>query len=174
MYIFLLALMAIIILIVALKFISSTISIFAGSPSGESPQNLIKKTFSQIKIKKTDTIYDLGSGYGNVIVTIAKNFQPQQIIGFEVSPLPFIVSKLRTFGRKNIQVNYQNILKVDLTRADIIFCYLWPTLLEKLATKFSKELKQNTVVISLTFKIKGLKEDQIIKINNKKIYLYRF
>lgn len=172
MYILLLSLMCLIILIVALKFISSTISILAGSPSGESSKYLIKEIFSKIIIKKTDIIYDLGCGYGNVVVAISAHFQPKKIIGVEVSPLPFISSCLRVIGRKNIIIKYQNILKVNLHDANIVFCYLWPTLLERLVPKFKHELHHNSVIISPLFQIKGLKYSQIIQTKKMKVYVY--
>lgn len=158
--------------VMVLKLVSTFISIFSGSPSGETSGKIIKKLFKQIDPKKNSVIYDLGSGLGNVGVAIAKNF-PVKVIGYEISPLPYLISKIRSISIKNFTVKYANIKKAYIHDANIIYCYLLPGLLAELAPKFIKELSKNTTIISLLFEIKGLKKQKTIEIDGKKFHIYK-
>jgi len=168
MYIYFIIL-AIIILLVLLKLISTIISLIYGSPSGETKGDLIRKVFKEINLKKGDVFYDLGSGIGNNIIIASQEFGAKSY-GYEISPLPYIISKIRTVDIKNCHIDYRNILDVDLAKADVIYCYLLPELLKKLQPKLST--LKNIIIISQVFKIPNLKPKKEFKINDKKIYIY--
>jgi len=155
-----------------LKLISTFISIFSGSPSGETPGKLIKKLFQKINPPKNCVVYDLGCGLGNVGVSISKNF-PVKVVGYEISLLPYLVSKIRSLFTKNFSVKYANIKKINLEEADIVYCFLLPGFLVQLVSKFKKELKKGTIIISLLFEIKGFKKQRTIMIDNKKFHIYK-
>lgn len=171
MQLFLYIIFYILVLFILLKVVSTFISLFYGSPSGETPNKLAFKIFKYINPKKGQIVYDLGCGIGNVGVTITKNFNVR-VIGFEISPLPYLVSKIRSLFVKNLEVKFKNIKKINLSRANVVYCFLMPELLAKLAPKLKRELKKGSIVISLIFKIKGLRENKIIKLGNKKYYIY--
>ena len=63
------------------------------------------------KSKKSMTVIDLGSGWGTLLLPLARNFPQHKFIGYEISKLPFIVSTWR--GR-----NYQNLM---FYKKDIIY-----------------------------------------------------
>jgi len=70
-----------------------------------------------------------------------------------------------------------DLFEQDISSADIITLYLYPSMMEKLRTKLDKELKPGTRVVSLIFKIKGwkpLKEKHVEYAGiDIKIYLYK-
>ena len=105
-------------------------------------------------------IFDLGSGWGGILISLSKLFPNSTIIGYELSPLPYFISKLRVFFRKrNINVYREDFFKKDISDADIIFCYLSPYHMELLKEKFS-ELPNGSVIISCSFPILGWKPDK--------------
>jgi len=71
-------------------------------------------------------------------------------------------------------VKYANINNVDLSKADVVYCYLLPEMLSKLALKFKKELKKDCRLISIGFPIKALKNGTEQHINNRKAFIYKF
>lgn len=168
MYLYIIILI-LIILLVLLKLFSTVISLYSGSPGGETNKDIIRKVFKEIDLKKGSVFYDLGSGIGNNIIVASNEFGAKSY-GYEISPLPYILSKIRTIGINNCHINYQNILKVDLSKADVIYCYLLPELLKKLEPKL-KNLK-NTIIISQIFKISNLKPKKEFKLSGKMIYIY--
>lgn len=161
-----------IITIVFLKFISTFISIYFGSPSGESSGKELIELFKKLNIKKGKTFYDLGSGWGNAI--IAARFYGLQVTGFEISPFPYIISVLRTLFNFKIKVKYQDLTKVDYTKADIVYCYLLPGILDKITDKLKKQMKTGGILISKNFSFKNLEESEIIRIKKNKYYIYKF
>ena len=63
---------------------------------------------------------------------------------------------------KKYRIYYKNFFKEKLNNADVIFCYLMPFQLKKLALKIKKECKKGTQIVSNTFKIEGLNPEKII------------
>ena len=150
--------------------VSNIIAVYYGSLFVKADKENVKKILQ--RFSKRDLIfYDLGCGNGDILL-LANDFE-MRAIGYEVAPFYYIQSKLRTFFKKNISVKYANILKTDLSQADIIYCYLLPPLLEKLSIKFKKEIKKNAVVISAGFPINNLKIVRKLEINSRKFFVYK-
>ena len=70
----------------------------------------------------------------------------------------------------------QNFFKADLSRADIVSCYLFPDVMQDLARKLTHELKPGTTVISFNFNLPGLTPDQVLRpagsLHSDPIYIY--
>jgi len=123
-------------------------------------------------------IYELGSGWGTLLVHLAMKFPDSQVLGFETSPLPYYLSKLRLQGKNNSNVS---VVKLDffsmpLGEADLIVCYLYPGAMSRLKSKFETELKPGTLIVSNTFAIPGWTPEKVIEVNDlykTKVYLYR-
>jgi hypothetical protein len=65
-----------------------------------------------------------------------------------------------------------NLLNADLSKADVVFCYLAPKIMESIGLKALKEMKHGSKIITVEHKIASLKpvyDDPI-----DKIYVYRF
>lgn len=152
--------------------ISTLISIFGGVQYVYSGNKIIYESLGIAKIKKSDIFYELGSGFGNGLIIASREFGVKSI-GIEISPFHYLVSKLKTFTDKNIKIIFSDTRKVNLKNADIIFCYLFPKLLNNLSDKFLSELKLGTIIISNSFKIDKLKPYLIKEIACKQVYFYR-
>jgi hypothetical protein len=76
-----------------------TVSLIYNSVTlGISPMPSSKKAYNSIMALVNDTgtgaIIDLGSGWGNFVVRIAKRNPQRQVIGYELSLLPWLTSVL--------------------------------------------------------------------------------
>ena len=93
-------------------------------------------------------IYELGSGWGNLLIPLAKKYPHRKVIGYELSLLPWLTTLVlsKTLGLNNITVYRKNFLKEDLSGASVIFCYLFSDVMEKLERKIDEE---NTCPITL-------------------------
>lgn len=123
------------------------------------------------KITAKDNVYELGSGDGTFLSIMAKEFGAKGT-GVEIDPLRFIVSTLfinliRVQDR--VSIIRKNFYNVDISKASVIYVYLVPRVLQKLKSKFFKELKSGTRVVSYRYKIK-LPLTAYDKLND--LYLY--
>lgn len=166
--------------------LSNLISVFFGCLYVSGGRDIIEESLNLVKLKKGEVFYDLGCGKGDALVAAAG--LGAKAVGYEISPYYYLWSKIRSFFwniksklspkiRSSVKsgktlVRYKNIKSVDLAKADVVYCYLLPEFLEKLAGKFKKELKYSARLISISFKIPKLKLVQKTKFQGKTIFIY--
>lgn len=143
-------------------------------PTSEKVKNNV---LASIPPETQGIIVDLGSGWGNIAVQIAKLFPHCQIIGYETSPIPYYFSRFWAWYSHipNVHFVRKDIFKVSLNQVSLIYCYLYPGAMKKLSKKLSEELKPGTIVISNTFSIPGwdpLRVLQVKDIYNTRVYVY--
>lgn len=172
---------------------SNLISAIFGSPCVMANKKIIRQALKLAGLKKDEIFYDLGFGNGAVLIEAAK--MGAKARGCEISPFYYWYAKIRTFfwGRtipriyssiksgllsqkhkREIILKYANIYNVDLSKADVVYCYLMPRTLEKLARKFKKELKPGSRLISVGFPINNRKPAVKKKFQNHSLYIYWF
>lgn len=96
-------------------------------------------------------IYDLGSGWGSLVVALAHAFPQAQIRGIELSPLPYWFSRLRTRGLANVRLRRADFFRCDLSDADALACYLMIKPMPRLAVQLDRQLRNGTPVVAVTF-----------------------
>lgn len=124
-------------------------------------------------------IYDLGSGWGALIVDAAKLFPKAKVVGIEMSGPAALYSRVRAFilRRKNVEILREDFFKHDLTHADVILFYMLEDILEKLSPKLIAELKSGALIISNSFQIKGWEPYRVHHVMEKpfplRVFIYR-
>lgn len=147
------------------------------SPMPTSPK--VKSSLLSILPEKFEgTIYELGSGWGTLIVPLAKKFPNCRIVGFETSPFPFWFSRLwlKMLGLPNVHLMRKDFFSVNLSDASLVVCYLYPGAMKRLKGKLEAELQPGTLVVSNTFAIPGWSSEKMLEaddIYRSKIYLYK-
>lgn len=149
---------------------SNLVSAIFGSPYVNLDKKVIKRAIELSELKKGEIFYDLGCGSGESL-NIASG-SGAKAIGFEVSPWPYLIAKIKTLFTKNTTVKLLNIFRVDLSEADVIYCYLLPSLIAKLENKVKTELKSQTRIVSVDFPFNYLKLKKSEKLGIHTIYLY--
>jgi len=147
-------------LILALLIIIPTaVAGFIGAPLALTKKKQLKEIIQQAKIKPTDIFYDLGCGTGRVLVAIHKQTQAK-VIGYEMSPLYWLISvlnlKINRVPKNKGKVYLKNFFQADLSKANLVFLFLMPKPLTKLAPKLKTELPQGTKIISYCFPLPSL------------------
>ncbi len=115
-------------------------------------------------IKKGDTVYDLGSGNGKLLLLAAH--KGARAIGYEINPILVLFSNLR-----GTRTKWKNFWNVDIRDADVIFVYLLPWKMKRLAEKLKKECKRGTVIVSNSFIFPNWKIIRQDKSNH--VYVFR-
>lgn len=124
------------------------------------------------------TIFELGSGWGTLAFPLARRYPECRVMAYEVSPLPWLVSRLRLAlsPLPNLVLNRANFDTAPLGEASLVVCYLFPGAMAKLKTRFGNELATGTMVLSNTFAVPGWQpavELAADDLYGSKVYLYR-
>ncbi len=124
-------------------------------------------------------LLELGSGWGSLLIPLAKKYPQREVVGFELSIMPWFITLIliKVMGLKNIKVYRKNFLKADLMGASVIFCYLFPGGMKALADKFNSEDAWPEFLISNNFSLPSGKPIKVIELDDvykSPVYLYTF
>ncbi|MGF6574963.1 trans-aconitate methyltransferase [Paraburkholderia sp. GAS333] len=106
-------------------------------------------------LKDRAKIYDLGSGWGTLVVALARAFPAAEVHGIEVSPLPYLVARVRTWKLANVSLIYKDFTKAAPGDADAVTCYLMTDTMRGVARLPDATLAAGTLVVSITFWFRG-------------------
>jgi hypothetical protein len=125
---------------------------------------------------KSFTFIDLGSGLAGTLLELSKVFPQAKFYGVETAPLVFVASWLRTFLTKNCQIRFCSIWKTELSKYDVVYCFLSPVPMPKIWEKAKAEMKKGSMLISNSFEIPGVKPTQTIELKDwrdSKIFIWK-
>ncbi len=126
----------------------------------------------------TGSIIDLGSGWGNFVIRIAKRNPQRQIVGYELSLLPWLTSTLlkKVLGLKNLTLHRQNFYNAHLPTASVLVCYLYPEAMDRIKNKLLLEQPKVDFLISNNFALPSWQSHKVVQLNDfykSPIYLYK-
>jgi ubiquinone/menaquinone biosynthesis C-methylase UbiE len=129
------------------------------APYLPSPQLVVERMLEAAQIKPGETVYDLGSGDGRIVITAARMFKANAV-GIEISDV-LCKSTLKKVAAlhldSQVKIVHGNALKVDLSPADVVTIYLLTSSNARLRPILEKELKPTARVVSLNFGMPGWK-----------------
>ena len=142
-------------------------------PFVPTPKKVAKKMIELADIKSKQKIYDLGCGGGIILFEAEKKYPDNKFCGYEVlRPAVIFANTKKIFKKSKINFKCQDFFAADLSDADVIFCYLFPSIMEKFYEKKFSTLKKGTKIISHGFKIKNLQYKKKVVLNKAKIWIY--
>ena len=122
----------------------------------------IRACIKAIPMEPGQTLVDLGCGDGRVLRQALKHYRVRAI-GYEVNWLAYLKARLLSLGSKNLEIKRQDFWSADLAEADVVFCYLYPDVMKKLAAKLSTNLKPGAVIVSCNFTLPGFEPRRILR-----------
>ncbi|HXQ93164.1 MAG TPA: class I SAM-dependent methyltransferase [Nitrososphaerales archaeon] len=125
-----------------------------------------------LDLREGSKFYDLGSGYGRMIVTMSERYKASSV-GIEIDPVKCWWTRQVIKGKKLtglVTILRSNFLKVNLQNADGIFVFLTreTKIMEKLRMKIIHECKPGTKVVSFEHRFKEWTPTRI----EGKLFLY--
>lgn len=125
---------------------------------------------------------DLGSGWGTLLFALAKEYPERQLIGYELSFLPYAYSRIykTIFRLHHVTIYRQDFLHADFSHTArpstaLMVCYLFPAGMRKLQQKLTRQQQHHCLLISSTFALPDTKPSQSIQLDDiyhTPIYLY--
>lgn len=141
-----------------------------GAPYLPTRKRQAAEALDLLGLKEGDVFVDLGSGDGAVLIEAAR--RGLICYGYELNPLVWLVSKIRT--RKfntQITIYYRNFWDVPLPEETKgVFVFLLDRYMERLDAKLTAELGKGSQLVSYTFRIPH-KEPKIAK---NAMFLYKY
>jgi predicted RNA methylase len=128
------------------------------------PERRVKRMLELANLDSSKVVFDLGAGYGNIAFKTSKS--GAQVVAVEADPFKawWIQRQINKKKLHGVTCIKNNLLNVDLAKADVLLCYLSGSLMNKIA---EKELRKGTVIVSCVHRIK--KWDPI-KIDEGRLY----
>ncbi len=128
--------------------------VFFGPPYVPTLRRNMDAALDLLDLKPGQTMLELGSGDGRVLVAAAK--RGIKVVGIELSPLLVAVSWFRTRRyRKNVKIIWGNYFLVTWPPADGIFTFMIPRQMAKLGQHIEQWHKKPVRVVSFAFAIPG-------------------
>jgi len=143
--------------------------------SGKVKEAMIADMAEFLQKKNKQVIMDLGSGWGTLLLPLAKQFPKHQFIGIEYGCIPYWVSKLRSRKIKNLTFYRQNFFNSDISKADVIFMFLLSHLMKKVSIKCLAEAKEGCLLYVNRFSIPNMKPEKEVRLGSKydTYYVYK-
>lgn len=174
MLILLLTTTAVIVIVILLSFaITSFQAERSGAPFFPTPRRYIEEMLKAAGLKKGEVLYDLGSGTGRVLTIAEKQFGAKAT-GFELSTLFYLISRFNVFlSKAHAKVYRRDFYTADLSKADVIYCFLTHRGVKRLEEKLGKELRPGSRVVSYIFPFPSWRPVKTIELNNtRKAFIY--
>ena len=123
-----------------------------GAGWSPTPMKVVDRMLEFAKVSENDTLYDLGSGDGRIVIRAAKKYGANAV-GFELDPIRVWISRLR--ARSNgvgdkVRIVSSNLFDADLSQATVVSIFLTQKSNRRLKAKLMS-LKQGTRVVTHTW-----------------------
>lgn len=144
--------------------------VFFGPPYVPTLRRNLETALDLLELKPGQTMLELGSGDGRVLIAAAK--RGVNVIGIELSPIWFVVSWLRTRRyRQRVRLICGNYFMVGWPPAEAIFTFMIPRQMAQLDRRIERwRGKRQVRLASFGFKIPGKKA---AKVQNG-VFLYNY
>ncbi len=148
--------------------------IFRGyAPFISSDPKVIARLMSELDLKSGGKVYELGCGKAGFLGAVSQKFPQAQCVGIENSPWPYLMAKIQaSMSQGKIKIVNNDMFKVNLADADLIYCYLNTGMMVKLEKKFKAECKPGTRIISNAFPLPNTEPQKVVSLGKGKVYFY--
>jgi len=147
------------------------------APYVVSPQGVVDRMLELADLRPSETLYDLGSGDGRVLITAVERFHAKAV-GVELSErlVRSTNERIQRLGLQNLaRVIHGDLMDIDLSPADVVTIYLMTDSNAKLRPNLERYLKSGARVVSHDYPVPGWQPKHVERaLDGEKhvIYLY--
>jgi SAM-dependent methyltransferase len=133
--------------------------LFRGAPPFvPTPKGTLQDMLELADIRAGQKVYDIGCGDGRLVVAAAA--KGADAVGYELSVPTYLWAKIRSLFRRGARIRYGDFWKQSYGDADVIFCYLIPSFMDKFFERIWPTLRPGTRVVSHDFPLKSLQPER--------------
>jgi SAM-dependent methyltransferase len=121
------------------------------------PLRIVREMLRAADVKPGQKVVDLGAGDGRIVLVAALRFRAHAV-GVEIDPIRCLIANglIRLLGlRDRAHVVHGNLFEFDLTDADVVILYLWPSTNQRLTSRLLEQLRPGAKVVSYRFAFYG-------------------
>jgi len=169
--------LGVVILLTIASFLFSTFGLMFlfGAPWVRTPDSVAREMLAFANVQQGETVIDLGSGDGSILLVALREFGAQKAIGYELHPMLNIIARLkaRWYGVSHrLELRTANIFHEPIAHSDVVTVYLLEGTMDKLQPKLAADLLPGTRVISRGFAFTQAKPAQEKQGKKSKLLLY--
>jgi len=149
------------------------------APYVVSPQQIVDRMLELADPKPGETVYDLGSGDGRILITAVQRYRVKAV-GIEISDqlAQSTTDRIQKLGLQNdARVIHGDFLQVDLSPADVVTMYLATDSNAIIRPNLEKQLRKGARVVSHDYAVPGWKptlvDQDLPDARGHVIYLYQ-
>jgi SAM-dependent methyltransferase len=138
------------------------------------PPKVVSAMLRVAKVTKRDTVYDLGSGDGRIVIAAARRFGARGI-GIDIDPER--IREARANAKKagvtdRVKFLQQDLFETDISPASVVTLYLLNSLNLRLRPTLLKELRPGSRVVSQTFTMDDWEPDSSFEVEGTHVYFW--
>jgi predicted O-methyltransferase YrrM len=138
----------------------------ADVPYVPTPNEVVDRMLQLANVTGDDTLYDLGSGDGRIIITAAQRYGTRGT-GIDINPELVQQSQANAQSANvadRVEFVQQDLFQTDLSNATVVTLYLLPDINLKLRPKLLRELKPGTRIVSHDFDMGEWEPEQVVQV----------
>ncbi|MFB3778195.1 MAG: cyclopropane-fatty-acyl-phospholipid synthase family protein [Bryobacteraceae bacterium] len=151
------------------------------APYYPTPETVVEKMLLLGGLKAGERMFDLGSGDGRIVIMAARKYHADATgIEFDRDLWRQSSDRIKSLDlSKTARIIHGDILKQDVSSADLVTVYLLPASNEKVRPMLEKQLRKGTRVVAHDFEIAGWEPVQVQQIEDDgegrshTLYLYK-
>jgi ubiquinone/menaquinone biosynthesis C-methylase UbiE len=149
------------------------------TPFVPTPYSVVEKMLELAGVGPDDTVYDLGSGDGRIVIAAAKDFGARAV-GVEIRSELWKRSSEEIVRRgleKRARVIHDDMFQVNVGAATVVTLYQLTTVNDRLRPLLEKSLRPGTRIVSVDFEIPDWTPAKTLRVKAEngdeyKLYLY--
>lgn len=144
-------------------------------PYVPTPDGVVDAMLALAEVGPKDTVYDLGSGDGRILIAAVKKYNAKRAVGVELnhSRVELAMDNAKTAGvADRVEVREGDLFEADIHDATVVTLYLLSSVNERLKPKLLSDLKPGTRVVSHRFDMGDWKPVKQSEAEGRPIYLW--
>jgi SAM-dependent methyltransferase len=139
------------------------------------PPHVVDGMLELAEITAEDTVYDLGSGDGRIVIAAARTYGARGV-GIELDPK--LVEQARRNARQagvadRVRFIEGDIFEEDIAPATVVTLYLLSSINEKLRPRLLRDLRPGTRIVSHWFRMGDWEPDVSATVDKHPVWLWR-
>ena len=151
------------------------------APYFPTPETIVDKMLKLGELKAGETVFDLGSGDGRIVIDAARKYKAIAIgVELEDSLYKQSMNRIKSLGlAPTARIIHGDLLKQDYSSADLLTVYLLPVATGLVTPILEKQLKKGTRIVAHDFQFAAWKAERTVDIDDDgegrahELYLYR-